>query len=133
MLGANEPVVGLGILQVGLCGHHQSHRHCSKPMLGSSVADCCTPFHNASLLQATNQVLAFVKGSGGHVHAYGWQLVGAASGCSLVDQQVQVDGAHMLVSRQKPAACHHHIARQHPVLYMLAVCLGPASACQPCL
>ena len=75
-------------------------------MLGSSVGDCCTPFDEASPLQATNQVLAFVKDSGGHVHAHGWQLVGSASGCTLVDQQVQVDSAQMMMSRQMPAACH---------------------------
>lgn len=79
-------------------------------MLGSSVGDCCTPFDEAFPLQATNQVLAFVKDSGGHVHAHGWQLVGSASGCTLVDQQVQVDSAQMMMSRQMPAACHHHLA-----------------------
>ena len=86
------------------------------------------------LLQATNQVLAFVKDSGGHVHAHGWQLVGSASGCTLVDQQVQVDGAHMKMSRQKPAACHHHLACQHPVSYTPAVCFQalPAPAVRAC-
>ena len=43
-----------------------------------------------SALQATNQVLAFVKDSRGDARAFSWQLLGGNSGCLLAQNTVQV-------------------------------------------